>query len=94
MLFNSAFILTLIFSNGLNAYSNYNSFKVYFENSTETNCGLDKVISDTNFMDEDLIDHTFDTFVAEVTVSHIPFHRNCLCIPVLSFSVWQPPKIS
>jgi hypothetical protein len=93
--FRIIFLIAVLFCFGVNTYS-YSTIQTtnFSELTANTNNVLNYLSSDIDPFGDDQINH-INEFSSVVDLSYqIPILQNYFLITNISFSIWQPPKIS
>lgn len=93
ILFKSFFLLAVSLSLGINSYSNYTLLHIN-DISACTNNVENSFSSHIDSPNEDQIGQSDNSDLSQEQFSLIPPGRAYFSTSAVSFSVWQPPKIS
>jgi len=86
------FLMAVLFSTGINTYSNSDIQTTISDRPVLENCGENNFFQDVDFFDDVQINQNSDFFPVADFIYHIHIPQNCILIPSYPTSVWQPPK--
>jgi hypothetical protein len=92
ILFRIIFLMAVLFSAGLNTYSNSDIHTTISDHPVMENCGDNNFFQDVDFFDDEQINQNSDFFSGADFLYQIHIPQNCILIPNYPTSVWQPPK--
>jgi len=94
IVFRFLFLIAVLFSLGVEVYSNY-TFPTYnMELSEELNVEDNNLNSDIDSFDDDHINQTQEKLLIGEKLTCLTISNNLFIIPEFSFSNWQPPQKS
>lgn len=93
LLFNILFLIAVLFSYGINTFSNHgiNSIKI---ESSQCNSFNNELSSEENSFEDDQISQSVGLFTALDQKNKILVVKKYLLINSPLYSIWQPPKLS
>jgi len=88
------FILTILFCQGINAYSNSVIRSYNIQLSSHSNSCCNNLSADIDSFDDDQIFHTVEINSFTESRCQKTITQNCFLNQKFFLSIWQPPKLS
>jgi hypothetical protein len=86
-------LIVLLFFQGITAHSSVDTWRYYIEISHNTYNNESNLTPDNNSSDEDLIDQAPIWYLSEQLECQKYGFNTLPLLNILSFSIWQPPKV-